>query len=127
MSSGDPVIGKSSFGIVVKAKYYKPGQRNGFFIQVAVKVMTKVMMSPLDFDQIWDKTWNEAAIVHHAGVSTHHDCVVKLFGVAEGPLPASWIDVLPFKVKPGDELGLGIVMNYESGGSLENLLYKKSE
>ena len=120
----EAVIGHGSFGTVIRG-VYRPNQSPDTEIDVAVKVMTKALAgvsSDEDFELLCDKAIKEVELIQvaaHRMVFT--DCIVAAYGVCRGALPQSQSLNDLFQMPPG-ELSVGIVMRYEGGGSLENLL-----
>jgi hypothetical protein len=94
---------------------YRKANAAGPGTDVAVKVMTTTMTPTIDFETLVGKTWDEAAVVHHAHETIDNDCVVRLYGVVEGLLPAKMSTAAGFIPQP-DERAIGIVMSYEKGG-----------
>lgn len=124
-SEVDPIIGEGSFGIVYRGKYYPESRRDSDGIDVAIKVMSSIMVpTQKDYELIRSKTLQEATTVKHIADKVHPDSIVNLIGVVEGAVPTVISKLRDFELKKGDETVLGIVMKYEGGGSLENLLYK---
>jgi serine/threonine protein kinase len=121
----DPIIGEGSFGIVYRGKYYPESRRDRDGIDVAIKVMSSIMVpTQKDYELIRATTLQEAATVKHITDKVNPDSVVNLIGVVEGAVPTAISKLRNFELKQGDETVLGIVMKYEGGGSLEDLLYK---
>lgn len=120
----EAIIGHGSFGTVIRA-IYRPNDDSGNIkdIDVAVKVMTKALAgvsSDEDFELLCDKAIKEVELIQIAARRmVFSDCIVTAYGVCRGALPESLNDL--FQLPPG-ELSVGIVMRYEGGGSLENLL-----
>ena len=120
------IIGEGSFGIVYRGKYYPNSRRDLDGIDVAVKVMSSIMVPTLkEFDTIRSKTLQEASTAKKiASLVACPEAIVNLIGVVEGSVPPAISALRHFEVKNGEETVLGIVMQFEGGGSLENLLYK---
>jgi ankyrin repeat protein/serine/threonine protein kinase len=119
------VVGVGTHGVVIRAKYLFQG-KEGHVLDVAVKIMTQTFMSEdeekEDYQYIRERALKEASIIHRAGISIQSDTVVKLYGVVEGPLPIAWRTALK---RSSSDCVIGIVMQYEAGGSLESLLHGK--
>ncbi len=57
---------------------------------------------------------------------SYPDCIIRAYGVAEGPLPRSLTTL--FCLPTGkSNLSVGIVMRFEGGGSLAGVIYKEDE
>lgn len=90
-------------------------------VDVAIKVMTRSENMFAGYDKICREAMKEAGHMESARRSV--DCknnIVKLHGVVQGPLPSDIIAL--FKLRSGDE-AIGLVMQYEAGGSLSNFLH----
>ena len=118
----DCTVGFGSYSVVIRCKYAPHGKKN-HTLDVVVKVMTSRFKNPeLKPECIREKAWMEANTMYRAGLSIQSDAVVKVHGIVEGPLPSDWKIALRHC---GDDHFVGIVMKYESGGSLESLIHSK--
>jgi serine/threonine protein kinase len=115
-----PIIGHGEFGTVVKAIYNNHSGVNTTTHEVAVKVLTKSSVSSGSFEEMCAKAVEEVELVIEAAKKmVYADCIIKAYGVARGPIPGSLAQI--FGVRANEE-GVGIIMRYEGGGSLEELL-----
>ena len=118
----DSIIGEGSFGTVVKAVFKPAGTK--LKIEVAVKVLTKSLAnvrSDAEFQKIVSKAIKEVDIIRRAEKKMiYKDCVIRTYGVTQGPLPKEITNL--FKLKPGED-GVGIIMRLEKGGSLDSLIH----
>lgn len=118
----DSIIGEGSFGTVVKAVFKPNGTK--LKIEVAVKVLTKSLAnvrSDAEFQKIVSKAIKEVDIIRRAEKKMiYKDCVIRTYGVTQGPLPKEVTNL--FKLKAGED-GVGIIMRLEKGGSLDSLIH----
>ncbi len=111
------VLGKGSYGVVVKAVY---GDSPLFQIDVAVKVM--IAKSGIDLDRDYEKLQesvsSEVRILQEieSKLPLQSEHMIKIIGVADGDLPPS------FHAEFGTKKALGIVMRLEAGGTLATFL-----
>ena len=115
------LLGQSSHGAVIKAIWKK----NNREIDVAIKFLTKsnalVGDNSSSFEDLSAAAWKEVGLMKEAeNCLADSDCIVKAFGIAEGPLPERIAYLFGL---PSHEEGVGIIMRYEGGGSLKSLLY----
>lgn len=113
-------LGSGSFGIVVKATWKCPGVPA---MPVAVKVMMKSRSSEggsgLNFERMYDAAVAEAELVERAHRSVmNKDLICQVHGIARGTLSTALLAAFP--VAASDEC-VGIVMQFEAGGSLAGL------
>jgi serine/threonine protein kinase len=102
-------------------------------MDVAVKVLTKsaflftsrgIGNGNGDFSEVQALAWKEAKhVIDTRNNLLDKDVIIRVYGVVEGGMPESLTSV--FRLPAGEE-GVGIVMRYEGGGSLETLLHEKS-
>mmetsp|Transcript_12920 Transcript_12920/g.23860 ORF Transcript_12920/g.23860 Transcript_12920/m.23860 type:complete len:874 (-) Transcript_12920:124-2745(-) len=123
-----PKVG--AFGTVFKAKR-QIGR--DMFTDVAVKAL-KIHSAGLnrnDYDQAMKELKNEADILQNASNGIINDFVVKFHGIVCGNIPSIWLEKFRhsnFHLPPnsaGDSVPelVALVMKYESGGNLEELLH----
>jgi serine/threonine protein kinase len=121
------LLGQGSFGAVIKA-YYKPNHLNmSSEKEVAIKVFAKSAIdytNEFNYDQIKKDAWKEANILINIWRNVENkNSIVRVYGIVEGQMPSSLTSLFHLQ---NDEEGVGIVMRYEPGGSLENLLHIKN-
>ena len=103
------------------------------FTEVAVKAlkMHSAGLNQCDYDQAVKDLKNEAHILQNASNGIINDFVVKFHGVVCGKIPSNWLEKFThanFHLPPTEngesspEL-VALVMKYESGGNLEDLLH----
>ena len=115
------VIGRGSSGTVLYAHSTARGLRRSY----AIKVYHK---HGLPYETILEKAEHEAGIVKamHNQLQFKNN-IVTVFGLVAGPISASptIMTVLKTHLDNGiiAENAIGLVMSYEEGGSLEDLLY----
>ena len=86
-------------------------------------VAIKVLSGSDDYDKLLSDAMEEASITMGiAAQMLSTDGVVKIYGVASGPLTSDWAKVLNVR---DDTSCVAIVMKYEEGGSLAQLIYPK--
>jgi mitogen-activated protein kinase kinase kinase 7 len=108
-------MGDGANGYVYRAKYYKTAKRERG-IDVAVKIMKSfIFPNPKTFDLLREKTIEEARVLKQINETVHTNCVVKMYGIVEGPFPEAITRIRANCV--------GIVLEYESGGSLADLIH----
>jgi hypothetical protein len=111
------IIGFGSFGTVVKANLVS--SKDAKDSEVAVKLLTRSsasLISGMDFEKICQRAYREVQLMTYAQAQVmRKDCMVNVYGIASGSLPASLTSL--FHLETG-ELGVGIVMKYQAGGSL---------
>lgn len=115
-------LGKGSFSIVMRG-YWTRNQR-GRPRPVAIKIFTSSIaeVSSANFDALCEEAMKEARILLKAKQAMHNaDHIINVYGVAIGPLSESLSAAFPIQVRSG-ESAFGIIMEYEGGGSLENLI-----
>ena len=98
-------------------------------VKVAIKIMTNSKrhnnVSDSDFEHYLKKAIEESNFLKDTAKligSTDH--IIKSYGVAKGILPPDLLTVLNFKRSQDPIPGIGIVLRYESGGSLDKILHK---
>ena len=145
----DPKLGKGSFGYVFRGEWHPP---RGVTYEIAVKVVSRKFAELKDFsyDVRLEKGREEAALVQSLSARSawFSDCIINVYGFADGPLPPALTE--PFDAKDGEVCHLpcrplpltdlfdsltfsddrlqeafGIVMRLEGGGSLEDHLYRR--
>ena len=122
MLDGQAKIGQGSFGIVFKAAWKRKGRQP---TDVAVKVVSRssAMSKGLPFDKAVDQMRNEFETLLGAWQKvTNKECIVLVRAIAEGKPHKAMVDALPGIVHENED-AVGIVMRFEGGGSLNNLLY----
>jgi serine/threonine protein kinase len=147
MDENDAFVGKGSFARVFRARILLSYDvqntstnrtKNGLadnssteseeplWTEVVVKVMTeslissskrKVRTTPLQraIEEVTTLLDTESKI-------TYKDCITKVYGICEGRLPVNLCRLM--KVSSGCD-GVGIIMRYESGGSLKSIIHPK--
>lgn len=139
-SADQVVIGHGSFGVVIRARLMQQGieirtdeqtlektevpvQQNA---DVAVKVLTRSqnnLISDKEFQKMCDKAFQEVHVLQEAeSRMLYRDCIIRTFGIARGQLPDHLTSLLGMRA--GVE-GVGIVMKFEGGGSLEAYLSRQ--
>lgn len=132
-NESDPVIGKGSFGSVIRAiLHHEDAGDNGQGVEVVVKVMTKSVAlstrdvkqdSGKDKDKILRQAISEVSTIIDAESRINYkDCITKVYGICEGPLPEALCRALRV-LRASD--AVGIVMRYEGGGTLHSLIHSK--
>lgn len=124
----EALLGKGSFGTVVRA-VWEVKRYDGSIIDevdVAVKVLTKSSsqaQTDAEYQEIIQRAINEVVLLKEAEKSIgSSENIVRAYGVAKGILPHDLTTL--FNIIEDDE-GVGIVMRYEGGGSLETLLHSR--
>ena len=80
-------------------------------------------MSDKEFQKVCDKAFQEVHVLQEAeSKMLYRDCIIRTYGIARGPLPDELSSL--FGMQAGIE-GVGIVMRFEGGGSLESFLSKQ--
>ena len=136
----DAVIGHGSFGVVIRGRLMQQGtevrideqtlEKTEVFVQqktdVAVKVLTRAqnsLVSDKEFQKMCDKAFQEVHVLQEAeSRMLYRDCIIRTFGIARGQLPDHITSLLG--MRSGVE-GVGIVMKFEGGGSLEAYLSRQ--
>ena len=127
------ILGKGSFGFVVRGILKTS---DGKLKDVAIKIATNASnfrqsqneLTKKQADKIFLKMKNRAIREAHmlklvqSKVADKH-VVSELYGIIDGVLPESFSKLLKKNTK---EVAVGIVMEYEGGGSLEQLLSNKT-
>lgn len=118
-SSGKVLLGKGSFGIVIKAETkLKLGWKDA-----AVKVFSQEFDK--DYRDVCDSALQEAGVIASATrYIFNKDGIVNLYGVALGPLTSELSSF--FGLQEGTSR-VGIVMRYEAGGTLHDLIHPKPQ
>lgn len=113
------VLGKGSTAIVIKASLEVDGRNQ----DIAIKIMAKHKLKSEDEkDKLFDRVVDEVAICIDAeNKLKNNNCIIKVYGMCEGLLPLQICSLL--MLPPGTE-GIGIVMRYEGGGTLDALIHK---
>lgn len=133
----DPVIGKGSFGSVIRAILHHEDVSASGGVEVVIKVMTKsvslssrnlIQDANKDKDKDKDKILRAAisevsTIIDAESRINYKDCITKIYGICEGPLPEALCRALRV-LKAFD--AVGIVMRYEGGGTLHALVHAKN-
>ena len=109
---GDDNLGKGGFGAVLKAHWRRD---ENIVIDVAVKFLTKKEKT---FQELESTARREVTSILNARADAA-DFVCEVFGIASGQLTEDQGCSRNWPGKPYD-LCVGIVMRYESGGSLKN-------
>lgn len=136
----DAVIGHGSFGVVIRARLLQQGievriDENTLettevsikqHTDVAVKVLTRAqnsLVTEKEFQKMCDKAFQEVHVLQEAeSRMLYRDCIIRTFGIARGQLPDHITSILG--MRSGVE-GVGIVMKFEGGGSLEAYLSRQ--
>jgi serine/threonine protein kinase len=119
LTKREALIAQGGFSIVLKGILTSSAGN----VDVAMKVLTEDYSSSDNYDKLLNDAMEEASItlgIAASMIST--EGVVKIFGVASGSLTSDWAKVL--NVQNGSSC-VAIVMKYEEGGSLANLIYPK--
>lgn len=116
----------ASFGMVFKARR-----------QIGRKVLTDVSVKVLHHNQLQnDKAVldlkKEAITIQKASNGIINNFVVKLHGIVSGPLPTAWKEIFvkydfSFSESPPNSEMMALVMEYEGGGNLEDLLHRSHD
>jgi serine/threonine protein kinase len=124
----EAILGTGSFGTVIRASWIFR-RLDGSMIQeveVAVKVLTRSSSNTSSDEEYYDiinRAVGEVVLLQNAERTIGSaDRIVRAYGVAKGILPRDLTTL--FNILDDDE-GVGIVMRYEGGGSLENLLHSR--
>ncbi len=120
----EAILGNGSFGTVVRAKFsFGSGVTSLSDADVAVKVLTRSsakLAGGLDFKDICVKAYKEVELMAHAeSRMVAKDSMIHVYGVVEGILPPALTAM--FHLEKG-EPGIGIVMSFQAGGSLEKYI-----
>jgi len=147
-------IGAGAFGVVFRANWLR-GKAKKQSVSVAVKVFKIAVKGKLStLAAIEQSLFDEAHMMHRASDGDVNDFVVKLYGVSSGLVTQEWIAALGIHgptvlVQDGAEAEgegeaagggggggggggavgskmLALIMKYETGGTLEALLYNPS-
>jgi hypothetical protein len=116
------VLGKGTFGVVVKARLGAPTSSSSSLFQseVAVKVLLPEPGPNVDRDYeiLKVSVENEIKIMREieSKLPFQSEHIIKILGVSEGDLPLS------FQSEFGTKKALGIVMRLEAGGTLASFL-----
>jgi serine/threonine protein kinase len=90
---------------------------------VAIKILSRstvTVNNETEFAEIVMKANNEVTLMVQAERKMiWKDCMVHIYGIIQGQMPR---DLSSLFHLPENEVGVGIVMSYESGGSLESFL-----
>lgn len=117
-SSRDLILGKGSFGTVIRAIWTKDGIKK----EVAIKVQTQVFRTKKDkreFEKVRKRAGREAFMMMVARSKLDSTLITDVYGIIDGPIPINIASVL--KKKPL-ESAIGIVMQFQGGGSLDTLI-----
>lgn len=121
------LLGEGAYGFVVKA-IWKPKLKTGKKMngnlakEVAIKVLK---LSPQDskgppFEYACQLMKREANVMKSAERLLFSDCVTKVYGVVQGPLPEAIARI--FDLRGGINC-VGMVMRYEPGGDLSQYIH----
>lgn len=127
----DSLIGKGRFGPVFRAKFIVSNNKSDNMNlnsseqeeDVAVKLVTKsLLQNPNVYDSSVEIALAEIKVIREANLKiiSDFDCIVKLYDGVRGVLSSHLAST--FQLNTTDDC-VGIVLRYESGGSLESLLY----
>ena len=107
-----------SFGVVFLAQIKESHKI------VAVKIIKSALVGEIALSNLQ----NEARTLKKAADGNMNDYVVKLIGIAQGPASRAWLDILdihgPTLVVGKTKDMIALVMSYEGGGNLGDLLHK---
>lgn len=124
----DSIIGKGKFGPVFRAKLVTSSSDElSQSEDVAVKLVTKsLLQNPNSYDSSVKIALAEVNVIQEANrkILSDFDCIVKLYGGVRGVLPAHLAST--FQLNTTDDC-VGIVLRFESGGSLDTLLYPQDK
>eukprot|EP01038_Epipyxis_sp_PR26KG_P010118 gene10118-13600_t len=123
LRNGRPInLGQGSYGIVVKANWHRPKAHP---VLVAVKVITRSLSHSNDdsFEKLCSQAKQEAEICYNAEKQMiNKENIVLVYGYAFGKLPEGICN--SFRLQQNEE-GVGIVMRFEAGGTLSELIHPK--
>jgi len=123
-------VGQGSFGTVFKALWRPPSKkgRSRRPFEVAVKVITRTTARAkgMQFEKAVEHVKKEFEILRNAfNLLTSTEGIVQVIAIAEGKATKHLADALPGVMNHDDD-AVGMVMRYESGGSLASALYPRS-
>jgi serine/threonine protein kinase len=122
----DSLIGKGSYGFVVRAKRHETSKADFFPTEnvLAVKVFARSFSDSSLKEKYTNNVRQQARFLFDVESRLPiKTCVTKVYGLVEGKLPSSLISVLRIE---GVTHGIGIIMRYEGGGSLHSLIHTSS-
>ena len=114
-------IGQGAFSAVYRGVWKRAGRAMGH--DVALKVMTKSRCLG-DYNHALKLAREEAELLYRLCVHDHLTShVTEVFGFCEGPIPMHLLKAVKL---PDDDEGFCIVMRHYSGGTLEDLLSRRT-
>eukprot|EP01038_Epipyxis_sp_PR26KG_P018391 gene18391-25914_t len=124
LRNGLPIkLGHGSYGIVVRAEWL---QSRGHPVPVAVKVITRSHSNRSNddsFEKLCSQAKQEAEMCYNAEKQMiNRENIVLVYGYAVGKLPERICNLLRLQQ---NEEGVGIVMRFEAGGTLSELIHPK--
>jgi hypothetical protein len=123
LATSDLILGKGSFGTVIRAVW----RHQNCDREVAIKVQTRSFQPSRQhrraFKKVRRRARKEAGMMVLVRQKVNSNVITDAYGIIDGPLPDSVANLLR---KCAGEASVGIVMKFEGGGSLEKMILSSS-